>query len=85
MEAMQYGLPLVVSNVGAPSEVVRNARLGFQRGSVDDLVQKLETGSRDKELRRRLASNCPKVLQEYNQDKVLDRILELYRRVVSDQ
>jgi len=84
LEAMQFQVPLVVSNVGASPEVVGEAGLVFERGNVDDLVQKLEMVSRDKELRQRLSSNCPKVLQAYQQDKVLDRILEVYRQVLAE-
>ena len=85
LEAMQFQVPLVVSNIGAPPEIVGEAGLVFERGNVDDLVQKLEMVSRDKELRQRLSSNCPKVLQAYEQDKVLGRILEVYHQVVSEQ
>jgi len=85
LEAMQFQVPLVVSNIGAPPEIVGEAGLVFERGNVDDLVQKLEMVSRDKELRQRLSSNCPKVLQAYEQDKVLGRILEVYQQVVSEQ
>jgi len=84
LEAMQFGLPPVVSNIGAPPITIGDAGLVFEPGSVDDLVQKLEMVSRDKELRQRLSSNCPKVLQAYEQDKVLDRILEVYRQVLGE-
>lgn len=85
LEAMQFRLPLVVSNVGSPPSTIGDAGLVFERGNVDDLVQKLEMVCRDKKLRRRLSSNCPKVLQAYEQDKVLGRIVELYHQVVSEQ
>jgi len=85
LEAMQSRLPVVVSDVGAPPEVAGDAGLVFERGNVDDLAQKLETVCRDRELRQRLSSNCPEVLQAYDQDKVLGRIVELYHRVVSEQ
>ena len=84
LEAMQFQVPAVVSSGGAPPEVVGDAGLVFQRGNVDDLVQKLEMVCQDKKLRRRLSSNCPKVLQSYQQDKVLGRILELYHQVVRE-
>ena len=84
LEAMQFQVPLVVSNIGAPPEIVGEAGLVFERGNVDDLAQKLEMVSRDKELRQRLSSNCPKVLQAYEQDKVLGRILEVYHQVLDE-
>jgi len=84
LEAMQSQVPLVVSNIGAPPEVVGDAGLVFQRGNVDDLVQKLEMICRDKELRQRLSSNCPKVLQAYEPDELLGRILEVYHHVLGE-
>ena len=84
LEAMQFQVPLVVSNIGAPPEVVGDAGLVFQRGNVDDLVQKLEMICRDKELRQRLSSNCPKVLQAYEPDELLGRILEVYHHVLGE-
>ena len=48
---MQFQVPVVVSNVGAPPLTVGDAGLVFERGNVDDLVQKLEVICRDKELR----------------------------------
>ena len=52
---------------------------------MEDLVQKLERVYRYKKLRQRLSSNGRKVLQAYEQDKVLGRVLELYYRVVGEQ
>jgi glycosyltransferase involved in cell wall biosynthesis len=82
---MQFRLPLVVSNIEAPPSDIRDAGLVFERGSVEDLVQKLERVYRYKKLRQRLSSNGRKVLQAYEQDKVLGRVLELYYRVVGEQ
>jgi len=84
LEAMQFQVPVVVSNVGAPPLTVADAGLVFERGSVDDLVQKLEMVCLDKKLRQRLRSNCAKVLQVYKQDKVLGRILAIYRQVLGE-
>ena len=85
LEAMQFQVPLVVSNVGAPPSTVGDAGLVFEPGSVDDLAQKLETVCRDKDLRQRLSASCPRVLEAYEQDKVLGRILELYHQVLGEQ
>lgn len=85
LEAMQFRLPPVVSNIGAPPGTIGDAGLVFEPGSVDDLAQKLETVCRDTELRQRLSANCPRVLEAYEQDGLLGRILEVYHRVMSEQ
>ena len=83
LEAMQFNLPLIVSNAGAPPEIVGDAGLVFEKGNVDDLAQKLLLVYRDEKLRQRLSSNCSKVLQNYDRDKVIDRIIALYQQVLS--
>ena len=85
LEAMQFRVPPLVSNIGAPPNTIGDAGLVFEPGNVDDLAQKLETVCRDKELRQRLSANCSRVLEAYEQDKVLGRILEVYHRVMSEQ
>lgn len=85
LEAMQFHLPLIVSDAGAPPEIVGDAGLVFERGNVDDLTQKLELIYRDEKLRQRLSLNCPKVLQAYGQDKIIDRIVMVYQRVLDRQ
>lgn len=82
LEAMQFNLPLVVSNVGGPPEIVGDAGLVFEKGNVDDLAQKLELVYRDEKLRQKLSSNCSKVLRNYDRDKILDRIETFYQKVL---
>lgn len=83
LEAMQFHLPLIVSNTGAPPEIVGDAGLVFEKGNVDDLAQKLELVYSDEKLRHKLSSNCSKVLQNYRRDKIIDEIIALYQQVLS--
>ena len=85
LEAMQFRLVPVVSNIGAPPSTIGDAGLVFEPGSVDDLAQKLEMVCRDRELRQRLSANCPGVLEAYGQVELLSRTLEVYHRVMSEQ
>lgn len=82
LEAMQFDLPLIVSNAGAPPDIIGDAGLVFKKGNVDDLAQKLELLYKDERLRQKLSSNCPKILQNYNRDKIIDRIIALYQQVL---
>jgi len=83
LEAMQFQLPLIVSNAGAPPEIAGDAGLVFEKGNVNDLAQKLGLVYKDEKLRQKLSSNCSKVLQNYDRDKIIDGIETLYQEVVS--
>jgi glycosyltransferase involved in cell wall biosynthesis len=78
LEAMQYRLPIIVSNAGAPPEIVGNAGLVFERGNVGELTQKLQLVFQDQELSHSLSSNCSTVLQTYQRDRIMDRIMAVY-------
>jgi len=83
LEAMQFHLPLIVSNAGAPPEIVEDAGLVFEKGNVNDLAQKLELVYKDEKLRQKLSLNCSKVLQNYDRDKIIDRTETFYQQVLS--
>jgi starch synthase len=85
LEAMQFNLPLIVSNIGAPPEIAGDAALVFEPGNVDDLAQKLELIYMDGKLRQRLSSNCSKTLQNYDRDEVIGKIIALYQEVSDKQ
>lgn len=82
LEAMQFSLPLIVSNAGAPPEIIGDAGLVFEKGNVEDLTGKLGLLYRDEKLRHKLSSNCSKVLRNYDRDKILDKITTLYQQVL---
>lgn len=85
LEAMQFHLLLIVSNAGAPAEIIGDSGLVFEKGNVDDLAQKLELIYRDEKLRQKLGSNCSNVLQSYKRDKIIDRIVAVYQEVLDRQ
>jgi glycosyltransferase involved in cell wall biosynthesis len=85
LEAMQFQVPLVVSSIGAPPEVVGDAGLVFEKSNVEDLAEKLQLIYRDEGLRQELSSNCSKVLQNYSRDKIIDRIITVYQQVLDRQ
>lgn len=79
---MQFRLPLIVSNAGAPPEIIGNAGLVFEKGNVDELLQKLELVYENEKLRHKLSSNCFRILQTYRRDRIIDRILVLYQEAL---
>jgi len=82
LEAMQFRLPLIVSNVGAPPEIVGNAGLVFEKGNVDKLLQKLQLVYKDEKLRHKLSSNCFRILRDYKRDSIINRVIAVYQKAL---
>ena len=85
LEAMQFRLPLIVSNAGAPPEIIGDAGLVFEKGNIDELVLKLQLVFKDEKLRHRLSSNCFGVLQTYKRDRIIDRIVAVYQEALESK
>lgn len=85
LEALSFQLPIIVSNIGAPAEIIKEAGLVFESGNINDLVQKLKLVIENTSLRKRLTSNCSKVLEEYRTKDLLDRIVRVYARITKNR
>lgn len=81
-EAMQYGIPIVATNVGGVSELVHNEENGFLVNPDDPktLADKLQILLENKELRNSMGSHSKNILDNLNfyQDKSTSILLELY-------
>jgi glycosyltransferase involved in cell wall biosynthesis len=75
LEAMNYGLPVVVSDVGGAAEAIVVNETGFliPRGSVAVLREKLLTLLADKDLRVRMGKNSRERLKENFSDEIMYR------------
>ena len=86
LEAANYNIPALVSDIPEHLEVIGNDRgFTFKTGDVDDLRLKLETLlSPDKEslLRETAASAKKYVEKEYNWNDIVDKTEELYKNVL---
>ena len=85
LEALSFHLPIIVSNVGAPAEIIGEAGLVFEKGNVDDLVRKLKLIIEDDALRKRLISNTFNVLEDYRAEKLLGKIARVYDKVLENR
>ncbi len=82
LEAISYGLPCIVSNIGAPPEVVGNAGLVFPRGNIKVLNEKIKLLYDNSQLRVELSENCKYVLEKYSKNLIIDRIIQYYDEIV---
>jgi len=81
LEAMASGLPVIVSNVDGPAEIVEDGRSGlhFKSGDPDDLADKIEGLLTDAGSRRRYAAASLSRVAGYSIDLVYEAYLGIYR------
>lgn len=85
LEAMAMGKTVLVSNVAALTEIVRDGETGlvFESGNPPDLVKKLEALLTMPDLRQRLAHKGRAwVLTERDWHKISERILRVYEALL---
>lgn len=72
-EAMAVGLPVVASNVGAVSDIIRDGIDGIlvPPDNIDTLAEALDRLMGSHELRCRLADRAPEVLERFSIEKVM--------------
>ncbi len=82
LEAISYGLPCVVSDIGAPPEVVGSAGLVFPRGNIEVLNEKIKLLYDNNRLRVELSKNCKYVLEKYNKNSIIAEIIQYYDEII---
>jgi len=83
-EAIACKVPVIASCVGGVPEMIRNGETGLlvPPNDVDSLTSALKTLLGDEDLRRRLAINGYKLIQNYTWKKWLPQYLAFYERVL---
>lgn len=87
LEAMGCGLPVVASNVGRMSNLIRDEEDGLLvlPGHVDALSEKLIRLSQDEELRHRLGVSAQRtVASRFSQDQEIEAWLEIYEGAIGE-
>lgn len=83
LEAMSYGLSVLVSDIAAHKEIGLDSRRYFRCGDIDDLRAKMEFFL-DKELPDEEKQKMRRQIEEkYNWDKIAEQTIEVYQRVVN--
>ena len=84
LEAMSYGLPVLVSNIPANKEVDLPAERFFQCGDVDDLhsgIEALCDKAMSEEERQHMRTM---IAEKYNWNSIAEQTISVYRAVVND-
>ena len=85
VEAMSFGIPVVVSNVCALPELVEDGKCGFvvKSGNVDDLYDKLEVLIKDPKLRLKIGEQAKKRFEEKFTSGVMNKkLLSVYKKAL---
>jgi glycosyltransferase involved in cell wall biosynthesis len=87
LEAMRGSLPVVASDVGGVTEIVKDGCTGFvvHPGEVDSLSQKLKELIENPQTRQRMGISGRSLYEEkFNVDRMVKETLSLYRLVINN-
>ena len=86
LEAFSAGKTVIASNVGAFPELVINNKTGllFKVNDAPKLTILIEKLIKNSDLRKKLAANAKKSVQNYSEKKHLQNITNIYRRVIKN-
>jgi glycosyltransferase involved in cell wall biosynthesis len=87
LEAMACGLPVIASKVGGVAELIQDNTEGllFEPGSKNDLKEKLNRLTQDKQLQKMLAKNAQKKISTHygSWKNQAEKLLALYEQLLS--
>jgi len=82
LEAMSYGLPVLVSDIPANKEVNLPADWYFRCGDVDDLKKKMELLLRKGLFEEEQNKIRSQLEEKYNWDRIAEQTIEVYRKAL---
>lgn len=85
VEAWRMGLPVVVSDIGGPAELVAHKDTGlcFRAGDVDSLARTLARLLSDQALMRSLTASGATASERFTPERHAEEVLQLYRELLS--
>jgi glycosyltransferase involved in cell wall biosynthesis len=86
LEAMSIGLPIIASNVGGISKLIKQEYNGFlvERKDIEDLTEKIKLLMNSPTLRREMGKNSRSLYEkEFQLDKMVDKTIAVYQSILS--
>jgi glycosyltransferase involved in cell wall biosynthesis len=81
IEAMSYGKPVVVSDLGEMPRIIGQCGLVFPHEDAGSLAEALERLLSDRSLYKECAENCYQKAKEYHPSRTIRRLVDLYREI----
>jgi len=88
IESFSNGLPIIASNLGSMSEIIRHKHNGlhFKTGDTKDLIEKVNLLSTDKKLCTTMSNNAINDFKNLYTDKINYKLLiQIYEKVINDK
>ncbi|MCK4539564.1 glycosyltransferase family 4 protein [Candidatus Parcubacteria bacterium] len=86
LEAMSYGLGVLVSDIPENLEPIEDTGFSFKNKNVDDLAKKINyIINHPEELKNKGALAKKRVEENYNWDVIVDRVLGVYQKAIKDK
>lgn len=85
MEALHFGIPVIATNVGGTSEMIKDGWNGLlvERGNVEQMALAMEQLIRSSELRETFSKNGKKhLLEHFSQEKLTLQLSAIYQSLV---
>jgi teichuronic acid biosynthesis glycosyltransferase TuaC len=82
LEAMYAGLPVLLSNIAAHAEVVKDRETGLLFNDIDDLVHKLTELLNDRPLLTKLSQAAKNTVKEWSWNSCAEKHLKVYERAL---
>lgn len=82
LEALSYGLPVLVSDIPANKEVDLPSERYFRCGDIDDLKEKMEALLEVKLSEREKEEIRSQIKEKYNWDRIAEQTIEVYRKAL---
>lgn len=81
IEAMSYGKPVVVSDLGEMPRIIGQCGLVFPHEDAGSLAEALQRLLSDRSLYKECAENCYQKAKEYHPSRTIRRLVDLYREI----
>lgn len=84
MEAMQFGVPVICSNVTSLPELIGNKDYIFDPNSVEEIAAKINIMLKDKNLRLKNIRNSKKMVNQLKWEDTIWQFIECYKKAIYD-